>query len=194
MRLLEDLGKWPAQALKRRAPLLLALVALVLCPALLGIAETPLDEYRLKAAFIYNFVKFVEWPESAFRQKGEFCIGTLGRTPLDQELAKLRDKTVAGRKVVVRQLNSVDDAVQCQVLFVSRGEMNRFERSQGSIRHLPVLTVSDKEDFCHRGGMIGLERESERLVFVVNLQEMQRARLKPHSQLLKLARRIYGRP
>jgi hypothetical protein len=67
---------------------------------LAGVAAASPNEYSLKAAFIFNFAKFVEWPEGAFRRKGEFCIATLGRTPLDRELAALSGKSINGRSIV----------------------------------------------------------------------------------------------
>jgi hypothetical protein len=153
-----------------------------------------MGEYSLKAAFIYNFSKFVEWPENAFRGRRDFCIATLGRTPLDRELAALNGKVVQGRSIVFRKLSSPDDAAQCQVLIVGRSELARLEGILDTLRDQPVLTIAESDDFCKKGGMLSLEKENGKIVFDVNFRETQRARLKPNSQLLKLARRIYGRP
>lgn len=171
------------------------LAALFLCHSPLArYAQASPSEYSLKAAFIFNFAKFVEWPESAFRLKGEFCIATLGRTPLDRELAALSGKSINGRSIVFRQLNTPEETAQCQVLFISRSELAKVERVLDLLKDLPVLTVADREDFCRKGGMLALEKEETRLVFDVNYRETQRAKLKVHSQLLRLARKIYGRP
>jgi hypothetical protein len=159
-----------------------------------GFCETSLGEYSLKAAFIYNFSKFVEWPESAYRGKREFCIATLGRTPLDRELAALGGKVVQGRSIVFHKFNSPGDAAQCQILVISRSELARQEAILDTLRDLPVLTIADSADFCKKGGMLALEKENGKIVFDVNFREIQRAKLKANSQLLKLARRIYGRP
>jgi hypothetical protein len=171
-------------------------LALLLCLALPGSAccESSLGEYSLKAAFIYNFSKFVEWPESVYRGRKEFCIATLGRSPLDRELAALSGKMVQGRSIVFRKVNSPDDATQCQVLVISRSELATLEETLDTLRELPVLTIAEGDDFCKKGGMLSLEKENGKIVFDVNFRETQRARLKPNSQLLKLARRIYGRP
>jgi hypothetical protein len=181
------------RAALRLAALWLAALLLLLLPGL-GAGETSLGEYSLKAAFIYNFSKFVEWPESAFHGKRDFCIATLGRTPLDRELAALAGKSVQGRSIVFRKLTSLEDAAQCQVLFISRSELAKLEGNLDSIRDIPVLTIAESDDFCKRGGMLSLEKENGKIVFDVNYRETQRSRLKPNSQLLKLARRIYGRP
>jgi hypothetical protein len=166
----------------------------LLCLPVPGIAETSLGEYSLKAAFIFNISKFVEWPESAFRGKREFCVATLGRTPLDRELAGLSGKNVSGRSVVFRQVSSPEEAMQCQVLFISRGELAKNDDILETLKGLPVLTIADLDDFCKKGGMVTLLKENGRIVFEVNLQETQRSKLKPNSQLLRLARKIYGRP
>ena len=167
---------------------------LVLCLPGPGACETSVGEYSLKAAFIFNFSKFVEWPEAAFRGKKEFCIATLGRTPLDRELAALGGKSVQGRSIVFRKLSYAEEATQCQVLFISRSELARLEGILDTLRDLPVLTIAESDGFCKKGGMLSLEKENSKIVFDVNYRETQRSRLKPNSQLLKLARKIYGRP
>jgi hypothetical protein len=185
---------------RRRAPgpfrgrLWCVLLLLLLCLPGPVASETSVSEYSLKAAFIYNFSKFVEWPDSAFRGKKEFCIATLGRSPLDRELAALSGKSVQGHPIVFRKLSSLDDVAQCQVLFISRSELNRLEGVLDALRDAPVLTIAESEDFCKRGGMLSLEKENSKIVFDVNYRETQRSRLKPNSQLLKLARKIYGHP
>jgi hypothetical protein len=159
-----------------------------------GRCETAVSEYSLKAAFVFNFSKFVEWPENAYKGKKDFCIATLGRSPLDRELSALGGKTVQGRSVVFRKFTAPEDAAQCQVLFITRSELINFEEIQAALKDLPVLTISDQDDFCKRGGMLSLDKENGKIVFDVNYRETQRARLKPNSQLLKLTRKIYGRP
>ena len=177
----------------RHAALGLAFLLLVALPGT-GSSETSLGEYSLKAAFIYNFSKFVEWPESVFRGKRDFCIATLGRSPLDRELAALSGKVVQGRSIVFRKVSSPDDATQCQVLVISRSELAKLEEILDTLRDLPVLTIAEGDDFCKKGGMLSLEKENGKIVFDVNFRETQRAKLKPSSQLLKLARKVYGRP
>ena len=140
-----------------------------------------------------NFAKMVEWPEGALKGKGEFCIATLGRTPLRRELAALNGMSVQGRSVVFRQFNSPKEAAKCQVLFISPAEPVRLVAILDALKDLPVLTISDQDGFCAYGGMVSLESERERVVFDMNIQEIKRTQLKASSQLLKLARKIYGR-
>ncbi|GFO66515.1 hypothetical protein GMLC_00940 [Geomonas limicola] len=195
MGLLGTLRIWGALCSSRHCQRAFSLALLLLLVGLPhdGGSETASGEFALKAAFIYNFSKFVEWPESAFKGKSEFCIGTLGRSPLDQPLSSLAGRSVQGRNILFRRLNSPEEAAQCQVVFLSRSELARVDGILDLLRDQPVLTVADREDFCRRGGMLCLDQDSGRIVFDVNLRETQRARLKASSQLLKLARRIYGR-
>ena len=169
-------------------------VTLSFCLPISGHAETLSGEYSLKAAFIYNFAKYVEWPDSVFKGKREFCIGTLGRSQIDRELVDLAGKSVQGRNIVFRQFNSPEEASQCQVLFISRSELARLESILDYLKDVPVLTVADRDDFCRNGGMLSLVVESGKIAFDVNIRETLRARLKPNPQLLRLTRRIYGRP
>jgi len=168
--------------------------AVLLCLPIAAHSETSSSENSLKAAFIFNFAKYVEWPESAFKGKAEFCIGTLGRSPLDRELAALSGKSIQGRSVVFRQISSTEEAAKCQVLFISRSELAKMVGILDSLREMPVLTVSDHDDFCTKGGMLTLVNERGKIAFDVNLHETQHARLKPSSQMLRLTRKIYGRP
>jgi len=169
-------------------------VTLCLCLPVHLHAETSSGEYKLKSAFIFNFAKYVEWPDSAFKIKGEFCIASLGHSPLDRELSELSGKSVHGRSIVFRQVSSPEEAAQCQVLFISRSELVRLDSILDSLRNAPVLTVADRDDFCRKGGMLSLVNERGKIVFDVNIQETQRAKLKPNPQLLRLTRKIYGRP
>lgn len=168
-------------------------VIVLLCLPVAGHTETALSEYSLKSAFIFNFAKFVEWPDNAFKKKGEFCIATLGRSPLDKELAGLAGKSVHGLSIVVRQLNSTAEAAQCQILFISRSELTRLEPILDTLGDSPVLTIGESDDFCRNGGMLALVKIGGKIGFDLNIAATQRARLKPNPQLMKLSRKIYGR-
>ena len=167
--------------------------SLFFCLPLQGHAETSTGEYRLKTAFIYNFAKFVEWPDSAYKKNGEFCIASLGRSPIDRELAALSGKTVQGRSIVISQISTPEEANNCQVVFISRSELVRFDSILESLRNAPVFTIADLDDFCINGGMLSLINDGGKIVFDLNIKAVQRSRLKPNPQLLRLARKIYGR-
>lgn len=170
-----------------------ALLLALLSPSA-GRAAGLSDELNLKAAFIYNFAKYVEWPDDAPGSREEFCIGTLGRPQLDKALAALAGKSIRGRTVVVRRFNSEDEAGYCQILFIDRSALERFDDIAHALEGRHVMTVADREGFWSTGGMVTLVNQDDRITFDINYREIQRSGLKINSQLLKLARKIYGRP
>lgn len=181
------------KAIGRRGAAGLAAILLFWFPAP-GNTEKSSGEYALTAAFIYNFAKYVEWPDSAFKKNKEFSIASLGRSPLDRQLAALNGKSVQGRNIVFQQFNSPEEAAQCHILFISRSEHSRLGSILDFLRDLPVLTISDSDDFCRKGGMLLLVNENGKIVFDLNIRETHNAKLKPNPQLLKLTRKIYGKP
>jgi hypothetical protein len=146
---------------------------------------------ELKAAFLYNFGKFVVWPAASLPPEEVFVIGVLGDDSIEEALRRtVRDKPMHARRIVIRQLRSVEDARACQVLFVSATERAQLPRILESLQGARVLTVSDMDQFVDRGGMIRLVLDGGRYGFEINLHRVERAGLKMSSQLLKLARRV----
>jgi len=169
------------------APLVMSL--LLIAPAVPLCAQAP-TEYQVKAAFLYNFAKFVGWPESA--PGASFCIGVLGADPfgpvIDETLA---GKTLDGRRVVIRRFDRPEEALGCEIVFVgsaAKPSKALLERFYGR----PVLTVGETPAFCQNGGVIGFEVVGQRVHFAVNLEAAQRAQLKMSSKLLSLATRVWG--
>jgi hypothetical protein len=150
-------------------------------------------EYQVKAAFIYNFAKFVEWPEEAFKEDRPFVIGILGEDPfgnlIDEAVA---GKSVRDRKIAVIRYSKVEDAFDSHILFVSSSERENVARILKGLGSAPVLTVSDIGRFAEKGGMVELLMDQNRVRFAVNVAVVDRAGLKPSSQMLKLARIISG--
>jgi hypothetical protein len=148
-----------------------------------------LSENQAKAAYLFNFAKFVEWPASAFPSAAApMVICILGKSPLGEAIDELAGRSVKGRKVQVRQLGKTEEIAGCQVLFIASSErthlkeiLNKANLASG------VLTVSDINHFCSSGGMIGLVTRGERIQFEVNRGSAERAGLKPSSHLMKLA-------
>lgn len=169
------------------------MLCLLLALAQRGLAEEMVNENRLKANYVLNFARLVEWPAAQLSGKEEFCIGSLGNSPLNRDLAALQGIKVQGRRVVYRHFTTASDATECLVLVVNRSESSRLASIRSALKNASVLTISDYDDFSRSGGMITIIRAGERLVFEVNLQEARRAGLHPGSQLLKLARKVYGR-
>jgi hypothetical protein len=153
--------------------------------ALPAVAEGAPREYVIKAAFIYNFVKFVDWPGGG---SSTLIIGVLGNNPFGAALNQLNGKSVKGKTLAVRQCNSVSDAESCQVVFISSSDADRQRQILDSLKSSSILTVGESKGFAQRGGMINFVTEDDRVRFEVNPAAAERARLNISSEMLKLAR------
>jgi hypothetical protein len=152
-------------------------------------STTP-PEYAVKAAFIYNFAKYIQWPAaSASEAKKPFVIGIIGKDPFGQAIDDaMRGLSMQDRTVVVRRLTGIDDVTACSILFISSTEKNNLQRILDVLRKAPVLTVGDMDQFAERGGMINLTTEENRVRFEINVEAIERVGMKPGSHLLRLAR------
>jgi hypothetical protein len=164
----------------------LALLCLSLGRQASGQAPT---EYEVKAAFLYNFGKFVEWPSDAFRDRDPaLVLGILGTDPFGETLDRIVGaKQAQGRRIAIRRLKKLDEIKRCHILFVSASEEAQLAAIMRAINGAPVLTVSDMQRFTDRGGAIDLYLEQRKVRFNINLRATDRARLKMSSQLLKIA-------
>ena len=151
-------------------------------------ARGVVPEYRAKAAFLYNFGRYVEWPPGAFPEPDSpFVIGVLGRDPFGSQLDDLvADRSIDGRRIVVRRFRRAGDVRACQILFISRSERERLAQILGHLRKTSTLTVSEAESFLQRGGMICFVLASNRIRLAINPDAAARAGLKIKSQLLGL--------
>lgn len=146
------------------------------------------DEYAVKAAYLYNFAKYVEWPSEVFaRPDAPLAICIAGESPFGVALTTLAGKKVGNHPVEVRSTSSSNDLEKCHIVFISRAEQTRSRTLLTRLGHLPILTVSDIEEFARGGGMIGLVEAEQRIRFDINLATARQANLKLSSQLLKLA-------
>ncbi|OGU06942.1 MAG: hypothetical protein A2075_18275 [Geobacteraceae bacterium GWC2_58_44] len=149
------------------------------------------SEYQVKAAFLYNFMKFVEWPSDGLATPGTICLGILGRDPFDDALDEFKGKLAKGRKVVVLHFRSVEEVKGCDILFICPSEKGRLSQILKLANNSRMLTVADQEGFCEAGGMINLLFIKNRVGFEVNVAAASRAKLRVSSQLLKLARNVF---
>lgn len=147
-------------------------------------------EYEVKAAFLYNFAKFVAWPSQAFPgPSAPLRICVFGEDPLDDALSRIvQGKTISGRAILNRSVESPAQAHTCHILFISRSERARVQQTLACVRDLPVLTVGDSADFLPRGGIINFVLEQDRVRFEINLAAAERQHLKISSKLLAVAR------
>ena len=159
-------------------------------------ASASLTEYQIKAAFLYNFAKFVEWPAPTLEKIGDtFTIGIWGEDPFGEDLEnELTGKMVQGKRLVLKKLTRLEDAPKCQVLFISASEKDKLPMALEILKGFSVLTVSDIPSFIQRGGMVGFILDHNRVRFNINLEMAEKSDLKISSQLLKLAKTIKGKP
>jgi len=169
--------------------LLLALAFLPLGYTPVSRAEVPqLSENQVKAAYLFNFAKFVEWPPSAFSSAAApLVIGVIGKGPFSEAHEALAGRSAKGRKVQVRQFTRIEEVGGCQILFIAGSERQHLKEILKALPASGVLTVSDIKHFCSSGGMIGLVIRGEKVQFEVNVGNAERAGLKLSSQMLKLA-------
>jgi hypothetical protein len=176
---------------QRILPRLAALVmAWVLIPvsSMQGQRAKP-TEYEVKATYLYNFGRFVEWPADSLQAKSDsFAICVLGDNPFGLALkATVEQETIAGKSVVAKQIPAPQDAVNCRVLFISSSEAKRLKEILTSLGTASVLTVSDLPKFTQSGGMVQFVLEGDRVRFEVNAAIAERAGLTLGSELLKVA-------
>jgi hypothetical protein len=144
---------------------------------------------QVKAAFLFNFAKFVEWPPGTFaNDQAAIILGFSDRDPLAEALETLQGKVVQGRRLETKRCRSPEDFRRCQILFASASERSGLPQILSSLRTSPVLTVTDEVDnFAKLGGIINLIRVEDKIRFEISLNNARRSGLKISSQLMKLA-------
>jgi hypothetical protein len=157
-------------------------------------AQQSPTEYQVKAAYLFNFLKFVEWPgDPSSDSHGKWVIGVVGENPFGDELTQVvSGKIVQGHELQVRKFQPNEDLHACQILFISASEKKRLPSLLTSLNGSTVLTVADMENFSGSGGMIQFVMEDGSVRFVINVGATSRARLKVSSKLLSLARAVIG--
>lgn len=171
----------------RGPALLLALAAGLLWPA----ASQAVSEYQVKAAFLLNFGKYVEWPASAASGALDICV--LGNDPFGETLDQtLAGRTVGKRAVQPRRVKTLGAASDCEILFVSKADASVVNEVLSSLRGSPVLLVGEQARFARDGGMINFVEVDSKVRFEINEAAAKAAGLKISSQLLKLATIVEG--
>jgi YfiR/HmsC-like len=178
---------WRDRGILPRRIIATVLWLLLVASSVLGQAKP--GEYQVKAAYLYNFGRFVEWPSKVTTAStGSFTICVLGEDPFGPALdSTLTGETRGNQKVAARRISSPQESVDCQILFISTSEAKRLNKIIEALGNSAVLTVSDIPQFSQRRGMIQLVMEGNRIRFEVNLAATQRAGLTLSSELLKVA-------
>ncbi len=146
------------------------------------------DEYRVKAAFLSNFAKFVEWPPQRFKSPSDpIVIGVLGKNPFGNELVTATaGKLVGSRSFQVREVADAQQASACQILFVSSSERKRLAPLFSQLG-IGILTVGDSDNFAAEGGVINFKIEAGSVRLQINVEAARRQQLHISAKLLSLA-------
>lgn len=154
---------------------------------------SPSVEYQVKAAFLFNFAKFIEWPTNAFQsEKAPITLCVFRYDPFGSALEEvIRGKAINNRELLARRINELPNLKACQLVFVSDREDKHLSEISNSVRGASVLVVGEGEDFAERGGTNQFFLENNKLRFAINVDAIQRARLQASSKLLALARIVH---
>jgi len=192
-------GMWSGLARVVRVTRLFVCIvaALTWCSALKATeTDTPMD-YQVKAAFLVNFPKFVDWKAGTFADTNSpIVVGIYGDDNMAGEFERMIEggRAVEGRPIVLQRITSEQQITNCQVLFIARSERHRtkavIERTRGS----GVLTVGETEDFLEEGGIINMVPRDRKIRLQVNLGEARDAHLNISARLLKVADVVKGKP
>jgi hypothetical protein len=200
-RRISNIKPFPSAAPPRRAPgvrfsrfsvrFLFALIILfALGSGRYDVCAQPVSrEYQLKAAFVYNFAQFTDWPEDVLADTSQpFVIGVLGTNYFGSALEEVvRGETVRGHKLHVEYYHAVEEIRTCHILFIGQSEDRRLEKILAALKGKPILTVSDIDKSAIRGVMVRFLTENNKLRFRVNVDSLAASHLTMSSKLLRVA-------
>lgn len=168
--------------------MLISLWLILIIIPIAGAQNRPDDEHLYKAAFVYNFAKFTDWPEAAWKEKNSpLVLCTVGKDELVNGLKWLAGKEIRGRSVTIRSLKNRETSETCHVLYIAISEKNRYKNILKSVADEPVLTVSELPLFARSGGVIELYSKKSRTRFIIDLGIARKAGLMLSARLLKIA-------
>jgi YfiR/HmsC-like len=187
--------RWPMKTARRRSRVRFLLVLTVVFCASTLLAQTTAKEYRIKAAFLFNFALYVEWPPDAFQDANSpltYC--TVGEDPFEGVLDQsLNAKSVGTHPLRVQHLKAPENFQGCQIVFIGANEKKRIAAILESLKQTPVLVVGESSHFVQQGGTVGFLSEENTVRFEVNLDAAQRARLNISATLLSVAKTVIDR-
>ena len=196
-------GKCPTPSIHRSGSVnmkkhALLLVGIILLALLFPVGSATSDEFReeqVKVAFLYNFAKFVDWPAESFKNdSAPIIIVLLGVDPFGSLLDSLKEKNVKGRRFQIRRVSKPENLDEGHILFISVSEKANLRSLLAMAKNHNLLTISDMDHFAGQGGMIGLINVEGKINFEINLDIVQKSRIKFSAQLLKLAKIVHSGP
>lgn len=153
------------------------------------------SEYQVKAAFLCNFAKFIEWPDESITDSNTTMnLFVLGEDPFGSDLDAIQGMAIRGRTLVIKRIKSLRDMHHCHMLFICDSEKDRLEQILKSLKGLSVLTISDQEGFGQRGVIINFYIRERKVRFEINMETAKRVGLKISSKLLQLGKIVYSAP
>lgn len=150
-------------------------------------AEQP-TEYRLKVAFLYNFIAYTEWPNQQ-NSNLNFCI--YGEDPFGEHLQHLRSKKSNEQEILIRHTKNIEDLSVCQIVFISRSVIHNLNAILNQLSEKPILTISDSPNASLQGVVINMSIKAGKVTFEANIASAKRNGLKLSSQLLRFASEVY---
>lgn len=171
-----------------RRPGRLGALLLAIAFALRASAQSPsLNEYQVKAAFLFNFAKFVAWPANApNRSKDSIVLCVFGQNPFGDALDSLEGKKIGTNKFEVKAVSRAEEAKACHILFFAAAERKRSASVLDQLKGAAILTVGEADDFLEDGGIVVFRMSEDRLRFEINASAAEHARLAISSKLLSL--------
>jgi len=157
-------------------------------------------EFQIKAAFLYNFINFVDWPKEKAASNNPIIIGIIGKDPFGKAFEPIKNKQVKGRKVLIKRFKDIEELKQsseqieslrkCYLLFICYSEKKKLSEIINLVKDHSVLIVGDMKDFLESGGIINFLMEDKKVRFEINNTAAKQAKLKIRSKLLRLAKRV----
>jgi len=176
----------------KNLPVILMLVLIspvVWLPLSYGEEQAP-GEFEMKAAFLYNIAKFIEWPLNPDEQDNDLTICVSGKTPFSSALDSISGKMIRGKEIIVKRNFPAGAMKKCDILFIPGHEKTKLDSILKNLKNLPILTVGDTEFFADKGVMINFYVENDRVRFEINTEAAKRTGLRIHSNLLRLGKII----
>jgi hypothetical protein len=171
-------------------------ICCILCAPFGALAEERTsDEYQVKAAYLLNFAKFVEWPPGVFSSPdAPITLCVLGKSPFGSMLDAIQGKIVNGRKVLVNLSMDVQNVKVCHLLFISASEEASLPFILKELKNTKILVTGDMQHFAQRGGVIGFVIRDMKIGFEINMDAARRSGITISSRLLSLARVVHDSP
>lgn len=163
-----------------------ALSGLLLLSFSTSAAEIP--EYKLKAAYLYNFAVFTEWEEASMRDPFQLCI--FGEDPFRDKIKRVTSRTIHDRSVKARTVKTLEGLAGCQMVFIAPSANKRISQVVAHLERQPVLMVADQKGALNHGVMVNMMTRRGKVQFDINLKAVKKSGLSMSAKLLRLARKV----